>query len=82
MLEPFTYVEIKPDAVHAPLNLLIDANRELKVPIAAIGGITIENAPLLIAAGATALAVISALFEAADVTSAARHFAALFADRR
>jgi thiamine-phosphate pyrophosphorylase len=69
---------VKPGAVHAPTDLLIEARRTLKVPIVAIGGITLNNAPPLITAGADALAVISALFSAPDVTLAARSFTALF----
>lgn len=69
---------VKPDAVHASVDLLKRAKRELKIPVAAIGGITIENAGELVAAGADALAVISALFGACDVTSTARRFVALY----
>ncbi|MGZ5092668.1 MAG: thiamine phosphate synthase [Burkholderiales bacterium] len=69
---------IKPGAVHAPLDLLIDARRQLNVPIVAIGGITVENGASLVAAGASALAVISALFQAPDVTRAAQRFTTLF----
>jgi thiamine-phosphate pyrophosphorylase len=73
---------VKPGAVHAPKDLLIDGSRALELPIVAIGGITLDNAPLLISAGADALAVISALFSAPDVTAAARSFTALFEAQR
>jgi thiamine-phosphate pyrophosphorylase len=69
----------KPDAVHAPLELYRDARRALGVPIVAIGGITVENAPALIGAGVDALAVITALFGAPDVAARAREFHDLFA---
>lgn len=69
---------VKPGAVRAPLDLLREGRRELEVPIAAIGGITLENAADLVAAGADAVAVISALFTARDVAAAARSFSALF----
>lgn len=72
---------VKPGAVHAPLELLREAKRSLPVPVVAIGGITPENAPRLIAAGADGVAVISALFGADDVGAAARRFSALFAQR-
>ena len=72
---------VKPGAVHAPVELLVAAKRELDIPIAAIGGITTENAPELIAAGVDALAVISALFGTPDITAAARRFTALFESR-
>ncbi len=42
------------------------------VPVAAIGGITPANAAQAVAAGADMLAVISSLFDAPDVTAAAR----------
>jgi thiamine-phosphate pyrophosphorylase len=67
----------KPAAVRAPLALL-GAARRLGVPVVAIGGITLENAPQAIAAGADSLAVITALFDAGDVAARARAFDALF----
>ena len=70
---------VKPGAVHAPLALLAQARRELGVPIVAIGGITSVNAASLVQAGADAVAVISAVFDAPDVAAAARQFDALFA---
>jgi thiamine-phosphate pyrophosphorylase len=69
---------VKPHAVRAPVELLLQARRELHVPIVAIGGITLEGAPRLISAGADALAVISALFDAPDISKAALDFSALF----
>lgn len=57
---------VKPDAVRAPLPVLSEAKRTLKVPIVAIGGITLDNAAVLRAAGADAVAVISAIFSAHD----------------
>ena len=67
----------KPAAVRAPLSLL-GAARRLGVPVVAIGGITLENAPQLVAAGADLLAVISDLFDAPDVGARARRYASLF----
>jgi thiamine-phosphate pyrophosphorylase len=72
---------VKPGAVRAPLALLRHAKRSLSVPVVAIGGITLDNAPQLIAAGADGVAVVSALFGADDVRLAARRFSALFARR-
>jgi thiamine-phosphate pyrophosphorylase len=69
---------IKPDAVRAPLELIRRARRELPVPVVAIGGITPENAAPVVAAGAHALAVISALYGAADPAAAVRAYARLF----
>jgi thiamine-phosphate pyrophosphorylase len=68
----------KPQAVRAPLRLFSDFRR-FGVPLAAIGGITLENAPQLIAAGADLLAVISDLFDASDIRGRARDYGRLFA---
>ena len=70
----------KPAAVRAPLDLFARA-RALGVPLVAIGGITLENAPQAIAAGADALAVIADVFGAPDPQGRARAFAALFPHR-
>ena len=71
---------VKPGAVRAPLDLLREARAAVRVPIVAIGGITIDNAPALLDAGADAIAVISALFGADDVSAQARRFTALFGE--
>jgi thiamine-phosphate pyrophosphorylase len=68
---------IKPGAVRAPLSLL-PAARALGLPVIAIGGITLDNAGNLIAAGADAVAVISALFAVPDPGAATRKFCQLF----
>jgi thiamine-phosphate pyrophosphorylase len=62
--------------VRAPLALF---KHDLGVPLCAIGGITLANAPQAIAAGADLLAVISDLFEAPDIAARARAYARLFA---
>jgi thiamine-phosphate pyrophosphorylase len=69
----------KPGAVHAPLELYREARRTFPVPIVAIGGITVDNAAELLAAGVDAIAVITALFEAGDVERRARELRDLFA---
>lgn len=68
----------KPAAVHAPLALFARAVRELHVPVAAIGGITLDNAPALVAAGVDRLAVISDVFDAPDPGARAAAYRALF----
>jgi thiamine-phosphate pyrophosphorylase len=68
---------VKPGAVRAELALLAWARRELAVPLVAIGGITPSNGAALVQAGADALAVISAVFDAADIRSAAQEFSTL-----
>jgi thiamine-phosphate pyrophosphorylase len=68
----------KPAASRADAGLLHEAAQTLHVPIVAIGGITLANAPQLLDAGADSLAVLSALFEAPDVRAAARELNQLF----
>lgn len=46
--------------------------------VVVIGGITPDNAAEVVAAGADSIAVISGLFQADDITAAARRMAALF----
>jgi thiamine-phosphate pyrophosphorylase len=65
----------KPGAKRAPLSLF---HHDLGVPLCAIGGITLENAPALIAAGASLLAVISDLFDAPDIGARASQYRKLF----
>ena len=68
----------KPHARRCPLEVIRKAAMELPVPIVAIGGITAENAAPLLAAGASLLAVINAVFDGPDSAAAARAFIALF----
>jgi thiamine-phosphate pyrophosphorylase len=67
----------KPSAVRAPLALFAEA-RALGVPLVAIGGITLGNAPQLLQAGADGLAVISDLFDAPDIADRARSYGKLW----
>lgn len=71
----------KPAARRAAPALLREA-RALGLPLVAIGGITPDNGGTLIEAGADYLAVIAAVFGAADVRAAASRFADLFAITR
>jgi len=68
----------KPQAPLAPLEMLTRAKTEFGLPVAAIGGITLDNAPLLIAAGADLPAVISDVFSAPDPAARAAAYAGLF----
>lgn len=71
----------KPQAPRAPFNLVTRARQELPgVQVAAIGGITLDNAAPVIAAGAQFIAVITDLFEAPDVTARAAAYQRLFAE--
>jgi len=70
----------KPEAVSADISLITAARRGLNVPVVAIGGITPENGAALVAAGATALAVISGVFGEKDPEQAAKRYSALFSN--
>lgn len=66
----------KPSAVRAPLSLF---QHDFAKPVCAIGGITLDNAPQVIAAGADLIAVISDLFDAPDIARQAAAYRKLFA---
>ena len=68
----------KPGARRARPELLQQA-ASLDLPRVAIGGITPDNAPALIVAGADLVAVVSSVFDAPDPIAAARAYRALFA---
>ncbi|HKY03178.1 MAG TPA: thiamine phosphate synthase [Burkholderiales bacterium] len=70
--------QTKPNAKQAPLSLFAQAHEQVGLPTVGIGGVTLENAPQLVAAGAHAIAVISALFDAPDVAERARAFTKIF----
>jgi thiamine-phosphate pyrophosphorylase len=68
----------KPQAPRAPLDVLTEAKQRFKVPVVAIGGITIKNAPQVLAAGADMLAVLSDLFDVMDIQKQAEKFQHLY----
>ncbi len=68
----------KPVAERADVALLRAATPVIHLPVVAIGGITLANAPQLLDAGADSLAVLSALFDAADIRAAAHNLNHLF----
>lgn len=68
----------KPDAVQADPSLLVTAKQQLTTPLVAIGGITPENGPPLITAGADMLAVIHGVFGQPDIQAASRRLSVLF----
>ncbi|HYN54142.1 MAG TPA: thiamine phosphate synthase, partial [Methylotenera sp.] len=68
----------KPNAPVASLDLFKLAKSQLSIPAVAIGGITLENAALVIEAGASSIAVINAIFNAADIKSTTQQFTKLF----
>lgn len=71
----------KPGAPSADIALLTAAKAKVNLQIVAIGGVTLDNAPELIAHGASMVAVVHGLFgadSAAEVERRARAFSALF----
>lgn len=59
----------KPLAVRAPLALFAQARAEVGLPTVAIGGITAENLPAVLEAGADCVAMVGAVFgEAPDLS--------------
>jgi thiamine-phosphate pyrophosphorylase len=69
----------KPEAPRANADLFTLAKQSLSLPVVGIGGITLDNAPPLIAAGADALAVITDIFQAGDISARCRQYLPLFA---
>lgn len=68
----------KPDAVNSPFSLFAEAKQKISIPLVAIGGITLENAAQAIDAGANAIAVVGALFDADDIAATSQQFTHLF----
>jgi len=72
----------KPNAPVAALSLFVEARQLVQIPLVAIGGITLENAARAAAAGADAVAVVGALFNAGNshesITQVARDFSQVF----
>ena len=68
----------KPNAVPADLSLIQQVKESTNLPIVAIGGITLNNASPLIAAGVDSVAVIDGLFRQKDIKQTAEKFTELF----
>jgi thiamine-phosphate pyrophosphorylase len=68
----------KPNAPVISLNLFTEAKQKIAIPLVAIGGITLENAPSILQAGADAVAVVGALFDAVDINKTSKQFTYLF----
>ena len=69
----------KPDAIQATPGLITGSKQRWGIPVAAIGGITPDNAGELLDAGADMLAVVRGVFAAADIRQATADFARMFA---
>lgn len=68
----------KPNAPVASLDLFKLAQAQLHIPTVAIGGITLTNVLQAIDAGASAIAVINAIFNSSDIKLSTQQFAQLF----
>jgi thiamine-phosphate pyrophosphorylase len=65
-------------APQADIGIISQVKRQCRIPVVAIGGITLDNAPSLLAAGADALAVIDDLLTARNIEQHARSYQSLF----
>lgn len=72
----------KPAAVRAPLALFAEAKQRFGLSLVAIGGINLQNAAQVFAAGADAVAVISAVFDAGDIAECAAAFTRVYQPQR
>lgn len=77
----------KPHASGASLDVITQArtltqDMAQQVAVVAIGGITVDNAPSVLAAGADSLAVVGGLFMSQDIETTARAFDALMSPAR
>jgi thiamine-phosphate pyrophosphorylase len=64
----------KPHAKPVGVELVREVAAKVAVPFFAIGGITLQNVAEVLAAGATRVAVVSAILKAEDVAKAAAEF--------
>lgn len=64
----------KPGVPPVGVELVREVAGRVAVPFFAIGGITLDNIDTVLAAGATRVAVVSAILQAPDVTKVARTF--------
>jgi thiamine-phosphate pyrophosphorylase len=73
-LSPIYPTESKPGASARGLAWLREAVRGLSIPALALGGVTLERVPEVLAAGAWGVAAVSSLGAATDVEKAVRDF--------
>jgi thiamine-phosphate pyrophosphorylase len=67
----------KPNAPTASLDLIALVLKEFKIPVVAIGGITLENVEFLTKEGVRCIALINSLFKENDIEGTARQFSSL-----
>jgi len=70
--------QTKPNAPQADIDTLRKAKQQLSIPVVAIGGVDINNAQSLIAAGADSVAVIQGVFAQNNIKSSAQSIQRLF----
>jgi len=73
-LGAFFNTSTKPKAPKASLSLFKKVRAQSKLPIVAIGGITLENAPSLIIEGIKTMAVINSLFMSDNIEATTKQF--------
>jgi len=78
----FFHSQTKPGKPLANVALLVNAKRQLDIPIVCIGGLTLDNSTPLINAGANYLAVIDSLFSTPSISKTSQKFATLFTRSR
>lgn len=67
-------------AENVPLSMFKEAKQTLSIPLLAVGGITLENAPQVIQAGANSIAVAEGLFGVKNILETTQAFVRLFAN--
>jgi len=78
---PF-FTPTKPDREPTHLDVLREATRVFSnIPVFAIGGITIENAPLVLETGVDGITVITSVFGSEDPELVSREFSSLFKNK-
>jgi len=68
----------KPEATAADISSINKVKKANTLPLVAIGGITLDNAPSLLNEGVDALAVINDIWSATDIEQQARQYSELF----
>lgn len=76
----FFHSPTKPESNIVPLDTISKAKEIITVPICAIGGITLENAPLLVNQGVDMVSVISDIWQNQDIITRAKNYTQLFGD--
>lgn len=68
----------KPGLPLATIDTLINAKKNIRIPIVAIGGVTVDNVKPIISAGASFIAVVDGLFSSKNISSMCKGFHNLF----